>query len=101
MKRACRLSLILLFSYSVTFAQDRTTNFDGPKMIERVKRLSADEFEGRGPGTAGGKLAAQYIADQMRAAGVRPANGKSYFQNVKLVGVKADPVTELSVLKGE
>ena len=70
-------------------------------MIERVKRLSADDFEGRGPGTAGGRLAARYIADQMKASGVRPAPGNSYFQNVKLVGVKADPATRLqTTLKG-
>lgn len=78
------------------FAQDMSAKFDGEKMRQRVIRLSADDFEGRGPGTAGGKLAAQYIADQMKASGVRPGNGKSYFQNVKLVGVKADPETRLT-----
>jgi Zn-dependent M28 family amino/carboxypeptidase len=66
-------------------------------MRERVKRLSRDDFEGRGPGTDGGKRAAQYIADQMKASGVKPANQGSYFQNVKLVGVKADPNTQLFV----
>jgi len=79
------------------FAQDMSAKFDGQKMRERVIRLSADDFEGRGPGTDGGKRAAQYIADQMKASGVRPANKDSYFQNVKLVGVKADPNTKLLV----
>jgi Zn-dependent M28 family amino/carboxypeptidase len=66
-------------------------------MRERVIRLSADDFEGRGPGTEGGKRAAQYIADQMKSAGVKPGNGKAYFQDVKMVGVKADPNTKLEV----
>ena len=66
-------------------------------MIERVKRLSADDFEGRGPGTDGGKRAAQYIADELKSSGVKPGNKGSYFQNVKLVGVKADPQTVLRV----
>ena len=68
-------------------------------MRERVKILSADDFEGRGPGTEGGKKAAQYIADQLKAVGAKPANRGSYFQNVKLVGVKADPNTVLQVSK--
>jgi hypothetical protein len=97
MKRIISFALLASFAISTAFAQDRTKSFDGKKMIERVKRLSADDFEGRGPGTDGGKRAAQYIADEMKGSGVKPANGGSYFQNVKLVGVKADPNTVLSV----
>ncbi len=92
------LSLLLLLTFAIpTAAQDFTKHFNADKMRQRVIRLSADDFEGRGPGTAGGKRAAQYIADEMKAAGVKPGNGKSYFQNVKLVGVKADPNTKLNV----
>jgi Zn-dependent M28 family amino/carboxypeptidase len=81
-------------------AQTMEARFDGAKMRERVKRLSADDFEGRGPGSAGSKKAADYIAAQMKAAGIKPGNGKSYFQNVKLVGVKVDPATQLTVSRG-
>ncbi len=88
---------MLTFVTTVVFAQDRTSSFDANRMRERVIRLSRDDFEGRGPGTDGGKRAAQYIADQMKASGVKPANKGSYFQNVKLVGVKADPNTQLLV----
>lgn len=93
------LSFVLLLSLSVStvFGQDLSKNFDAEKLKQRVIRLSADEFEGRGPGNAGGKLATQYIADQMKAAGVKPANKGSYFQNVKLIGVKADPNTKLEI----
>src|SRR5947208_4827320 len=75
--------------------QDRTALFDGAKIRQTVIRLSSDDFEGRGPGTAGGKMASQYIANELKEAGALPANGKSYFQNVKLVGVGADPSTVL------
>ncbi|MBP7377964.1 MAG: M28 family peptidase, partial [Pyrinomonadaceae bacterium] len=101
MKRITTVFLALTFISSLAFAQDRTASFDANKMRARVKRLSADDFEGRGPGTDGGKRAAQYIADEMKASGIKPANGKSYFQNVKLVGVKADPNTKLEVSKGQ
>jgi len=96
MKKTLSLLLLLTFAIS-TAAQDFSKHFNADKMRERVIRLSADDFEGRGPGTAGGKRAAQYIADEMKAAGVKPGNGKSYFQNVKMVGVKADPNTKLNV----
>ncbi len=89
--------MVCLLSLSFAFGQDRSSLFDAAKLKERVKRLSADDFEGRGPGTAGGKRSAQYIADEMKAAGVKPGNAKSYVQNVKLVGVKADPNTALQV----
>lgn len=96
MKRIAALFLLITFVSTLGFAQDRSSEFDANKMRERVKRLSADDFEGRGPGTAGGKRAAQYIADQMKASGVKPGNKNSYFQNVKLVGVKANPNTQLT-----
>lgn len=92
------IAILLLLSFSISaLAQDRSASFSPDKMRERIKRLSADEFEGRGPGAPGGLKAAQYIADELRAAGVKPGNKKSYFQNVKLVGVKADPKTVLTV----
>lgn len=95
MKNLFSVLVISSFLFSAVAAQDMTSKFDAGKMRERVKRLSQDDFEGRGPGTDGGKRAAQYIADQMKASGIKPGNGKSYFQNVKLVGVKANPSTKL------
>jgi len=100
LKRSSTALLILSFVITAIGAQDLTSRFDASKMRERVKRLSQDDFEGRGPGTAGGKLAAKYVADQLKGMGAQPVNGLSYFQNVKLVGVKADRGTKLRVSKG-
>ena len=97
MKRTINFFLIALLFLNLASAQDLSSRFDAEKLRQRVIRLSADDFEGRGPGTAGGRRAAQYIADELRAAGVRPGNGRSYFQNVKMIGVKADPNTQLHV----
>ncbi len=95
-----KTAIFLLFGAilsSIVFGQDLTAKFDAAKLRERVIKLSSAEYEGRGPGTAGGTKAAQYIADQMKASGVKPGNKNSYFQNVKLVGVKADPNTKLQI----
>jgi len=53
-----------------------------------VRFLSLDLLEGRGPGTRGGELAAQYIATQFALDGLQPAgdNG-TYFQRVPLYAV--------------
>jgi Zn-dependent M28 family amino/carboxypeptidase len=52
--------------------------------------LSHDLLEGRGPGSRGGALAAEYIASHFKRVGLRPVGG-SYFQNVPLLGIHTDP----------
>ncbi len=59
-----------------------------------LKFLSSDLLEGRAPATRGGRLAADYIASQLRVAGVSPGVGdSSYLQRVPIDVVKADPAT--------
>src|SRR5258708_39026585 len=63
-----------------------------------IKFLSDDRLEGRGTGARGGEIAALYIAEQFEALGLRGAGAKgSFWQPVSLVGVKADPETELRI----
>ena len=50
MNKLTSLLLILTFCLSAVTAQDRSASFDSNRLRERVKRLSADDFEGRGPG---------------------------------------------------
>jgi hypothetical protein len=70
MRKAVASLFILTFLILPVIGQDYTSSFDAARMRERVIRLSSDDFEGRGPGIEGGNRAAQYIADQMKAAGV-------------------------------
>ena len=62
---------------------------DPEKIRAHVKFLSDDLLEGRGPGTRGGEIAAQYIATQFGLYGLKPAgdNG-TYMQQVNFVGTK-------------
>jgi Zn-dependent M28 family amino/carboxypeptidase len=63
-----------------------------------IRFLSSDLMEGRGTGARGGEIAANYIAAQMEALGLKGAGANgSFFQPVSLVGVKADPNTKLIV----
>jgi Zn-dependent M28 family amino/carboxypeptidase len=53
--------------------------------------LSDDLLEGRGTGQRGGELAVKYLAAQLQALGLVPANGDSFLQRVDLLGVKLLP----------
>lgn len=66
----------------------------------RIERLASDEFEGRAPGTPGGQAASQYIADEMKAAGLAPMgkNG-TYFQPVELTETEVLPSSSMSISK--
>jgi Zn-dependent M28 family amino/carboxypeptidase len=72
-------------------AREAAGSIDPEKIGAHVRFLASDLLEGRGPGTRGGQLAAEYIATQFALAGARPAgeNG-TYFQKVPLMAVHAE-----------
>ncbi|WP_020653569.1 M28 family peptidase [Massilia niastensis] len=53
--------------------------------------LSSDAVEGRGTGQRGGELTVTYLETQALAAGLKPANGASFRQPVKIAGVRSLP----------
>ncbi|MEE9273124.1 MAG: M28 family metallopeptidase [Robiginitomaculum sp.] len=65
---------------------------------KRIERLASDEFEGREPGTKGGRLASQYVADQMKSAGLVPMgkNG-TYFQPITLTKTTVLPNSYMEI----
>jgi Zn-dependent M28 family amino/carboxypeptidase len=71
-------------------------------IIDHVKILASDEYEGRAPGTRGEELAVTYIAGQFKKLRLKPGNTDgTYFQKVPLVGITADPNTTLTFAKGD
>ena len=67
-------------------------------LAARVKELADDKYEGRGPGTVAGEAAAQWIADEMKRAGLEPAVNGSYFQGVEMVAKTVDKETSTLVI---
>jgi len=53
--------------------------------------LSSDVLEGRGTGQPGGELTVTYLETQAAAVGLKPGNGKSFRQPVKIAGVRSLP----------
>jgi len=61
-------------------------------ILQHIKVLSADEFEGRGPGTRGEELSVKYITEQYQRLGLKPGNPDgTYVQKVPLAGFTAAP----------
>ncbi|MFN3584242.1 M28 family metallopeptidase [Phenylobacterium sp.] len=49
---------------------------DGARIMQDIKVLSSDAFEGRGPATPGEEKTVAYLIQQMKAAGLQPAGDK-------------------------
>jgi Peptidase family M28 len=103
-RRPTRLPALLLalsLTLSIVPAQNRKNG--NPIIQEEELRtwlayLASDELEGRATFTEGLGLAAAYLAEQLRSWGVKPGgdNG-SYFQRVRVLGVKSTNHSTLTV----
>jgi Zn-dependent M28 family amino/carboxypeptidase len=73
-------------------------SFSGDRILNHIRVLSSDEFEGRGPGSKGEQLTIKYLEDQYRAAGLEPGNPDgTYLQSVPLVGITPDGDMKLTL----
>jgi hypothetical protein len=87
-----RLSLLFLAASAAFAATVPTPAFDARRYLEDVKYLASDSMKGRATGSPELEKAAAYIAKQFKSAGLRPIDGKSYYQafsvttNAKLGG---------------
>jgi Zn-dependent M28 family amino/carboxypeptidase len=74
---------------------------DAAKILDHIKALSADDMEGRAPGTTGEDKAVAYIESQFKAIGLQPGNPDgSYVQKVPLVGITGTDRQPLTFTKG-
>ncbi len=95
-----RVLVALLLSVALTADSRPAIQPDG--LLAHVKFLSSDELEGRGNGTKGLERAADYIADQFKAAGLQPGgtNG-TWFQPFQLVtGLTVGDANRLTLRAG-
>ncbi|HVJ27203.1 MAG TPA: hypothetical protein VM493_06645, partial [Vicinamibacterales bacterium] len=74
---------------------------DGNAILERIKVLSSDEYEGRAPGTRGEDLTVKYLVDESKKLGLQPGNPDgTYVQKVPLVGITGAQAQPLTITKG-
>jgi len=66
------------------------------RLLENIRILSSDEFEGRAPGTKGEELTMGFLEAQFEKLGLKPGNPDgTFFQKVPMVGITADPGMQL------
>jgi Zn-dependent M28 family amino/carboxypeptidase len=93
-KSVLLLSFVVLAASVLVAEKTYVPKIDPQRIRATVKYLSSDELEGRGTGQKGGDAAANWIAEQFKSYGLKPAGpGGSYFQDVPMVGVRSLPAT--------
>jgi Zn-dependent M28 family amino/carboxypeptidase len=86
-----RFYALALLVPSVLAAQPpRASGITTAEIDGHLRFLSSDALEGRAPASRGGRLAAEYIASQLRGFGLRPGLDTSYFQTVPIDVVTAE-----------
>src|SRR5690349_25136922 len=117
MKRVSRLAAVVLMLCALTACNSsaRPTGqqaagqlpvasmpkIDQQKLLEHIKVLSSDEYEGRAPGSKGEELTVKYIQDQFKQLNLKPGNPDgTYLQKVPLVGVTGSDAKPLTLTKG-
>ncbi|HEY1272114.1 MAG TPA: hypothetical protein VGF08_09025, partial [Terriglobales bacterium] len=76
---------------SSDFPSDQILNRIHPEEIRAHMQFLADDLlEGRGTGTRGYMLAANYVRSQFQTMGLKPAGVDDYFQPVKFRRIELD-----------
>src|SRR6266540_86400 len=67
-----------------TAAKEITTDF----LRDQIARISSDEFEGRGPASAGDRRTRAYLIEQLKSLGYQPGGGAGQWeQPFDIVGI--------------
>ena len=78
--------------------QNAKNAISADSLLTEIKTLSSDSFEGRKPGTEGGKKTVEYMEDQFKKLGLKPGNPNgTYRQDVPLAGIISKPTGQFTV----
>lgn len=78
----------LLFSLAAILRAADETAASAARILAWTKSISADEFEGRAPGTRGEDRTVAYLEGEFRKLGLKPGNPDgTYVQKVPLAGI--------------
>ncbi len=102
MVRAFSRSLTGLLVFVIACSPSKKINKEDVQLLDNLKAhiqyLSDDKLEGRRTGTAGEKLAMEYISNQFSSTGLLPKGTSNYYQAFEVnEGKQIDPSTELSI----
>lgn len=102
MKKHCLALLALTACLVIPSAAQNVTHPSQDEALLRhwISTLGSDDFCGRMPMTEYETKTVEYLADEMRAIGLQPAFGGSYFQQLKTVSTVCRPVGGKLRVKG-
>jgi Zn-dependent M28 family amino/carboxypeptidase len=70
-------------------------------ILQHIKALSADDFEGRAPGTPGEEKTVAYLESEFKKLGLKPGNSDgTYIQKVPLIGITGAEAKPLVIAAG-
>jgi Zn-dependent M28 family amino/carboxypeptidase len=86
----CRIAQAASFD-----AAEQSITADG--ILQHIRVLASDEFEGRAPATKGEQLTVDYLINQFKGLGLKPGNPHGgWTQDVPMVGVKSASTIQLT-----
>ena len=86
---------------SIVAAAGKLPAVDGDALLQHIKVLASDEFEGRAPGSRGEDRTVAYLQEQFRKIGLAPGNTDGTFiQQVPMVGITPSQDSHLTLRKG-
>ena len=104
MKRLFHLSLALSVLTLFTAAsatvppKEAASAIEKDGLLQHIKVLGSDKFEGRAPGSKGEEESVNYLTAQFKALGLKPGNPNgSYTQEVPMAGILSKPTAEFTV----
>jgi Zn-dependent M28 family amino/carboxypeptidase len=105
-KRAHSLLLLTIILFASCNVENRRiepslAGITAEDMKDRISVLASDEFLGRAPSTPGEEKTISYLAEQFKKIGLKPANKDSFFQEVSLMKLTADPAMKLDISGGK
>ena len=104
MLKRCALLIVslALTGGSVAGRADKSAEIDGARYMEHVQLLASDGLQGRGNGTPGLELAAEYIAERFRTSRLTPGgDDNTWFQSFEIVtGISVGEGNQLALTDG-
>ncbi len=98
---ACLLALIAISAFGAeTTSYEAQTDQINADLHAYTKELAGDVYQGRAPGTAGETKTIQYLSREFARLGLEPGNNGSWYQDVPITAVSADPAVVMQ-LRGE
>lgn len=100
MKRLLLLPLAILCACTSRTADLKSAGeaITSQTLLEKIKVLSSDEYEGRSPGTAGEIKTVAYLEQQFKELGLKAGNPDgTYIQKVPLAGITSKPQVDFTV----